>query len=141
MLSNEAHIKQLYPVAVLIIYLLLFRSILANTLHGYDSVHLEHSLLSQLRFHRGTITSCLLLIGTIPPFKTTLYILHGGSTPTSPVVFTISMVINPIPSAICFSIICHVLSFACLIMCLHASLVDWYLLCSVKLDPFFLFLF
>ena len=83
--------------------LILFSSILANTLLDCDSrlipLHWEHSLLSPFRFHIGIIMDCLHSIGAIPSCQTSLHTIHSSSTPDSHAALIISMVIPSIPGS------------------------------------------
>ena len=85
------------------IYIILFSSILANTLLGCDSrlipLYWEHSLLSPFRFHIGIIMDCLHSVGAVPSFQTARHTLHSSSTPASHAPFIISMLIPSIPGA------------------------------------------
>ncbi len=84
------------------IYLILFPSILGNTLLDSDSrliPYTESILWSPFRFHIGIIMDCLHSIGAIPSFQTAPHTLHSISTPASPAAFIISMLIPSIPGA------------------------------------------
>ncbi len=93
-----------HSVAVLLyIYIILFSSILANTLLDCNSrlipLYCEHSLLSPFRFYIGIIMDCLHSIGAIPSFQTARHTLHSSSAPASPAAFIILMLIPSIPGS------------------------------------------